>query len=140
MGAAGLAIPYSEIAEGLSPWVPFSPLMYSVTNGSRVSIARTITRAVWIKRAGWVTAQVDVTANATSTSGASVALPIAGIARQVVIGSAAIMGGTPPAQSGVGYMSPALDSVIVVTTGNGFCDITSGQTFRYSVSYQCAYP
>ncbi len=138
MATAGGKVFAATITDATAAWTTFSPILYQSTSTTRASISRTVTRAVYVQRAGLVIAQVDVTAGATSTGGASLSLPVPAIARQVVCGSAAIMGSSPPTQSGMGYMSATLDSIIVVALTNAFCDITSGQTFRYSVMYQSA--
>lgn len=133
---AGLVITASDIQDAVSPWTAYSPLLYTTTSTTRASVARTITRAVWFKRAGFVTAQVDITAGATTTGGASVSLPIIATARMVLCGSAAIMGASAPTQFNIAFMSSSLDSIIVPTSAGGFVDIASGQTFRFSVCYQ----
>lgn len=133
---AGLAVAASDILDAVSPWVAYSPLLYTTTSTTRASVARTITRAVWRRRGNEIAVQVDLTANATTTGGASVSLPIAAVARQVICGSAAIMGASAPTQFNVAFMSSTLDSIIVPTSASGFVDITSGQTFRFSVMYQ----
>lgn len=135
---SGLVILASDVAEALNAWQSFTPTLYTLTTGTRASIAKTVTRAVYVKRNGLCIAQVDLTANAGSASGASVSLPVPAIARQVVCGSAAIMGASAPTQAGVAQMTAALDSVGVVNLANAFQDIVSGQTLRYSVAYQCA--
>jgi hypothetical protein len=133
---AGLIITAADVADAVTPWATFAPTLWSVSTGARTSIAKTVTRAVWFKRAGFVVAEVDLTANASSASGASVSLPITASARQVVCGAAAIMGTAPPAQFNVALMSSSLDSIVVPTGTGAFTDIVSGQTFRYTVMYQ----
>lgn len=135
---SGLIIAASDIAELATPWQSFTPTLYTLTTGTRASIAKTVTRAVYVKRGSLVIAQVDLTAGAGSASGASVSLPVPAIARQVVCGTAAIMGASAPTQAGVAQMTAALDSVGVVNLANAFQDIVSGQTLRYSVMYQSA--
>lgn len=133
---AGLAVAASDVLDAVSPWVAYSPLLFTTTSTTPTSVARTITRAVWRRRGNEIACQVDLTANATTTGGASVQLPIAAVARQVICGSGAIMGASAPTQSGLAFMSSSLNSIIIPTLSSGFNDIISGQTFRFSVIYQ----
>ncbi len=136
---AGEPVSGATLAALQAGWQTFAnPILYQQTAGTRAAISRTITRAVWIERSGLIHAQVDLTAGASSSGGASVSLPKLAVARQLVVGTAAIMGASAPTQSGVAYMSSTLDSIIVVAFTNAFCDIANGQSFRYSVTYQPA--
>lgn len=115
--------------------VSFTPTLYSVINGARVSLSKTVTNAFYINKGKLVTAWADVTASAGSSSGAGLSLPFAAGVRQIICGTAAIMGGTPPTQTSIAYMTGSLDAIFVGSYTAVPADIVSGQTFRYQVTY-----
>lgn len=134
-----LAADVDTVLTGIGVWTSFTPILYSQTSGTRVAIGKTVTYAKYLKIGKTVWATADVTATAGSTSGVSLSLPFAAPVRQLVIGSAAVMGGTPPTQSGLAYMSGTpFDAVICVTNTSAQNDIVTTQTFRYSVCYEAA--
>lgn len=134
---SGLPISAADVAEAKTAFAAYTPTLWGSIGTTRVSLTRTITRAVWLKRDGLVIAEVDITAGATSTGGCSVSLPVAAIARQVICGSLQVMGASFPAtQCGGAFMHATLDSVGPATAGSGFLDVISGQTIRFAVMYQ----
>jgi hypothetical protein len=134
---SGLVIAAADVAEALTPFSAYTPILYQAMGSTPAAITRTVTRAVWLKRNGLVIYQFDITAGATSTGGCGVQLPVPAIARQVICGSLIVMGGTPPATQCFGaFMHAGLATVGPATTTGGFLDITSGQTIRGSVMYQ----
>jgi hypothetical protein len=134
-----LAADVDTLLAGFGVWTSFTPILYTQTSGTRASIGKTVTYAKYIKLGKTVLATADVTATATSTGGVSLSLPFAAPVRQLVVGSAAVMGGTPPTQSGLAYMAGTpFDAIICVTNTAAQNDIVTGQTFRYSVQYEAA--
>lgn len=134
---SGLVISAADVAEAKTAFAAYVPTLWGSIGTTRVSLAKTVTRAVWLKRDGLVVYEFDITAGATSTGGCSLSLPVSAIARQVICGTLIVMGGTPPATQCFGaFMHATLDSVGPATTGSGFLDITSGQTMRGVAIYQ----
>lgn len=136
--ASDVDVDVEALENAIGVWTTFTPTLWSNVTGSRASIAKVVNQAAYIKigKSCWVNA--DVTASATSSSGAALGLPFSASTQQSCFGSAAIQGTSPPTQSGIAFMGSALDQVIVIDNTTGFCNITSGQRFRYSVFYQTA--
>lgn len=126
------------VENAIGVWTSFTPTLWSNVTGSRASIAKTVNQAAYIKIGKSVWAIADVTASASSSSGAALGLPFSASTQQSCCGSAAIQGTSPPTQSGIAFMGAALDQVICVSNTSAFTDIVSGQHFRYAVFYQAA--
>lgn len=125
----------AAIVASLGTGVGFTPILYSQSTGARAAITKTITNAAYVQLGKLVICWADVTATAGSAGGASLSLPFQAAVRQIVCGTALIMGGTAPVETGLAYMTAALDSVFCGSTNAAFADIVSGQTFRYQCTY-----
>lgn len=117
-------------------WTSFSPLLYQSMTTTKASISRTLGNCWYMVRNNYCVAHAEVTATASSTGGAGLALPVTPAERWTTCGSGGVFGTSPPTQSGVAYMGIGLDVILTTTFTNAFCDIISGQTFRYSIVYK----
>lgn len=134
---SALQITAADAAEAQTPFAAYAPLLYQSLGTTKASIARTITRAVWLKRNGLTVVEFDLVAGATSTGGCGVQLPVAAIARTVICGTLIVMGASAPATQCFGaFMHAGLDTVGPASVTGGFLDIISGQTIRAAVMYQ----
>lgn len=125
----------TAIENELGVWTSFTPTLYTQTTATRASLAKTVTRARYLKIGKTVWAYADVLANASSANNASLTLPFAAVA-QFICGTALITGSSPPSQSGAAFIHSTLDAIIAVQASTGYTDIISGQRFRYSVCYE----
>ena len=125
----------TAIETELGVWTSFTPTLYTQTTATRASLAKTVTRARYLKIGKTVWAYADVLANASSANNASLSLPFAAVA-QYICGTALITGTSPPSQSGNAFIHGTLDTVVAIQASTGYTDIISGQRFRYSVCYE----
>ncbi|BCJ45310.1 hypothetical protein GCM10010168_85790 [Actinoplanes ianthinogenes] len=126
----------SEVAEALDGWISYSPLLYSAMATTPVSIARTVTAARYVERGGLVIVQANIVANAASSGGVGVQLPIAAVTGIGMLGSGVITGsGAPATQSGCAFLS-GTDKVTISLPSTAFLDVASGQRVQISLAYQ----
>lgn len=140
--ADGTLYRYESAAwKNLWGWIDFTPLLYQSLTTTPASISRTIEYAHYRQLGKMVWANVGVVATAGSSNGVGIDLPVAAAARYFDMGTARVMGASPPAtQTGLayGYSGPPYNKLVIVSDTGGFLNIVSGQPLRYSVCYQAA--
>lgn len=139
MAVAGKRIPASEINNLLSGWQTYAPLLYQSMSTTKVSIARTLSGAQYVVRAGLVNVMVDLQAGATSTGGCGLQLPVPALAASPpLLGQANITGASAPTTPLLAMVVSTLDTIVVMLPSTAFQDITSGQRLRVNLTYRSA--
>jgi hypothetical protein len=138
--AAGADLDAADFGGFSSGWITYLPAMYTNMNTTRSTIARTINRAKYLRIGSVCMVKLDITANATTTNGMAVQLPMNALERELACGSGAIFTGTTPTAPNVVSLGPGTptDAVMMTTYSNAFVDITNGQTFRCTFMYEPA--
>lgn len=139
MASAGGVVASSEITGLLSGWQTYSPLLYQNMTTTKAPIARTVSGAQYVVRAGLVNAMVDVLAGAGSTGGCGLQLPVAALASTPpLLGSAFITGTSAPTTPLLAMVVSTLDTVVIMLPSTAFQDINSGQRLRVNLTYRSA--
>lgn len=139
MASAGGVVASSEITGLLSGWQAYSPLLYGAMSTTKTSIARTVTGAQYVVRAGLVNVMADILAGATSTGGCGVQLPVPALASSPpLLGTVFITGTSAPTTPLAAMVVASLDTVVVMLPSTAFQDINLNQRLRMNLTYRSA--
>jgi hypothetical protein len=115
-------------------WIDYTPVLTNSTAGTTVTNSASAGRYALLGKT--VLCKGNITASASSTTGAAVSLPFTARDRDLVAGAGAIYGTSPPAQSGNVAMLADKARIVAVSTTFLFADIVSGQNFRWNVAFE----
>lgn len=117
-------------------WTAYTPTLSNASTGAALASSGASGKYTLIGGKTCI-AQGGITASATSSGGIAVSLPFTAHDRDLDCGTLGIFGGTPPAgQTGIAEMLGDQARLVPVNFTSGFMDISSGQTLRWSVTYE----
>lgn len=128
-----------NVDDAVGAWADFTPILYTAMGTTPTAISATVSYGRYKRVGKLVIAQAAVTANAATTGGCGISLPVTARDRIIGAGTLAAWGATTPAdQSGQAYMAADKVKLVIAAYTQGFRDIVSGAVVRYSVIYEAA--